>query len=95
MLIEKLFKKGDIMSIKLLTGEEVVAEYLESDTETVNVSKPCHFFLNDAGMHFPPYLMTSQETRYSFPTKNIMIMAPTASQVAKIYREQTTSIQLV
>ena len=41
MLIQKTLDQGDIVSIKLLTGEEVLGRYdSETDTE-IHVKKPC------------------------------------------------------
>jgi len=49
MLIQKPLDQGDIVSIKLLTGEEVLGRYVsETDTE-IHVKKPCTLAMGNQG----------------------------------------------
>ena len=46
MLVTSNYKKNDIISIKLSTGEEVVGRFNASDETSVNVVKPTVLTLN-------------------------------------------------
>lgn len=94
MLIDKGFTKNDVVSIKLITGEEVVAVFENYEGDLV-VTKPAHFLPHGDQVHFPPYLMTSGATKYTFPADKIVVVCKTQDEIAKMYTEQTTSIQMV
>jgi hypothetical protein len=95
MIIEKTFKKGDVVSIKLVTGEEIIGQFSEAVDGDIKLLKPTHFVPHNDQIHFPAYLMSSAETRFTFPKEKIMVIAETQTDIAKLYTKQTTSIQMV
>ena len=95
MLIQKPLDQGDIVSIKLLTGEEVLGRYVsESDTEIL-VKKPCTLAMGNQGMGIVPWMMTTQPETTKLNKHTVIAYAPTDSEIAKAYTEATSSIKLV
>jgi hypothetical protein len=95
MLIQKPLDQGDIVSIKLLTGEEVLGRYVsETDTE-IHVKKPCTLGMAKQGMGIVPWMMTSQPETTKLNKNTVIAYAPTDSEIAKAYTEATSSIKLV
>jgi hypothetical protein len=41
MLIEKTIAKNDILALKLMSGEEVIAKCVELDDKSITITKPC------------------------------------------------------
>ena len=49
MLISK-FKKGDVVTIKLISAEELIAEVLEDNEEDIVVKRPMTLMIGSKGM---------------------------------------------
>jgi hypothetical protein len=95
MLIQKPLDAGDIVSIKLLTGEEVLGRYVsETDTE-IHVKKPCTLAMGQQGMGIVAWMMTAQPETTKLNKNTVIAYAPTDSEIAKAYTEATSSIKLV
>ena len=95
MLIESPVKKGDIVSFKLSSGEEVVGRY-EEETDTVyKVSKPLMLIHTPEGIGFGPYMMTvDAESKITININNVIGMAKTEANFAKTYIEGTTGLKI-
>jgi hypothetical protein len=94
MLIQKPLDQGDIVSIKLLTGEEVLGRYVsETDTE-IHVKKPCTLAMGQNGMGIVPWMMTTQPETTKLNKHTIIAFAPTDGEIAKAYIEATSTIKL-
>ena len=94
MLIQKPLDQGDIVSIKLLTGEEVLGRYVsETDTE-IHVKKPCTLAMGQQGMGIVPWMMTTQPEITKLNKATVIAYAPTDKEIARAYTEATSSIKL-
>lgn len=85
---------NDIITIKLISGEEIIAKYIEQDVSTLTVSKPLLLAQQGNGMILAPYILTAEKADNikffvsaisTFPTK-------TQPQVKMKYIEFTTGI---
>jgi len=99
MLIDKPIAKNDVVTIKLLSGEELIATYVNEENGKYNVDKPVQLVSvpgdnGQMGVQFHPYLVTSASTSFGINTALVVTLCPSSDQVAKMYLEQTTSIQL-
>jgi hypothetical protein len=94
MLIQKPLDAGDIVSIKLLTGEEVLGRYVsETDTE-IHVKKPCTLAMGQQGMGIVAWMLTTQPETTKLNKHTVIAHAPTDAEIAKAYIEATSSIKL-
>jgi hypothetical protein len=50
MLIENKFANGDIINLKLVSGDEVVGELIESSTVGYTLKKPCVVITSSEGI---------------------------------------------
>lgn len=94
MLLQKPITKNDIVTMKLTTGEEVLASYVEEDSEEITVSKPATIAQGPQGMGIIPWMMTSKAEQVNINKRTVIAMAPTEKEIANAYTEATTSIQL-
>ena len=94
MLIQKPLDAGDIVSIKLLTGEEVLGRFVsETDTE-IHVKKPCTLAMGEQGIGIVAWMMTTQPETTKLNKHTVIAHAPTDAEIAKAYIEATSSIKL-
>jgi hypothetical protein len=95
MLIDKGVTPGEVVSLKLTSGEELVAKLVEETTEYFKLSKPLVLSMSAQGIGMMPYLFTVN------PDKDIKLMKVTVTviestdkQFADQYLSGTTGIKL-
>ena len=95
MLVEAPYTVGDTVSIKLSSGEEMVAR-LESETETkVTVYKPLMLVAQQQGMGLAPYMFTvKHDNKFNLNMQNIICIAKTEKEMASKYMESTTGLKV-
>ena len=59
MLVSKIYSVGDIVSFKLVTGDEVVARVESIDNDWFEISKPCTVMPSPQGMGLIQSLFTA------------------------------------
>jgi hypothetical protein len=95
MLIDKGFSQGDIVSIKLVGGEEIIARY-DSETPTeVKISKPLAVTLSGQGLGMIPWIFLAETTQdVKVKMHAIVAMAKPKKDAADQYQQGTTGIAL-
>ena len=94
MLIQKPISANDIVTIKLITGEEVMATLVNNDSDTITVKKPSTIASNGQGMGIIPWMMTSRAESVEINKSAVIAMSLTEAEIAKAYTETTSSIKL-
>jgi hypothetical protein len=93
MLIEAPYKVGDTVSIKLSSGEEMVARLEQEGPEKVTVHKPLMLTATQQGVGLAPYMFTvAQESKFILNANNIICIAKTEKEMANKYIENTTGL---
>lgn len=96
MLFEKKYSEGDVISLKLLSGEEVIGRYVSEDMTTLTLSKPLMIAMTSKGPGMAPIMITvTPESDLSFSKQSVMITAKCYKEIADQYIYQTTGIQPV
>lgn len=95
MLLEKPIKKGSIVTVKLNSGEELVARFESEDDDYLNISKVRTVAHGQQGLGIIPWMMTSQTATISINKSTVVAYTPTDEEIAKSYQESTTDIKLV
>ena len=89
------FEENTVYTIKLNSGEELIAKVLRQDASTVYVNEPASIAPGPKGMQLMPSMFTadpSVEARIN--TNSIAICAKTDEEVKMKYIEMTTGIQV-
>lgn len=95
MLIQTPYKIGDVVSIKLSSGEEMVAKLEQEGEKTINVSKPTMLIASEGGMGMAPFMFTvSMDSKFELQLSGIICIVKTEEETAKMYTEQTSGIAL-
>lgn len=94
MLIEKPITKNDTVSIKLTSGEEVIACFIEETDTKLTVEKPATIAQGPQGMGIVPWMITSKTEKISLNRNSVVAYTVTEDEIAKAYIQATTNIQL-
>ena len=97
MLLEKSsFTENDTVTIKLVSGEEVIGKFVNDDDKVITLEKPLMLAMSQKGTGMAPVLMTvNPDTKLKFNKQAIVVMAHSDDEIAKQYTYQTTGIQPV
>jgi hypothetical protein len=90
------FAAGDIVTIKLLTGDEIMGKFVEDSMSSITLDRPLMLAMTQKGPAMSPVLMTvNPDAKLTFNTQTVMVMAETDQEIGKQYVFQTTGIQPV
>lgn len=94
MLITAPYKVGDIVSIKLSSGEEMVARLEEQKPEEIIVRKPLMLVAGQNGAGLAPFMFTvDPESKFTLKINNIICIVKTVKDAGDMYIQATTGIQ--
>lgn len=95
MLLEKPRAAGDIVTMKLSSGEEVIARFEKEKPEGIEVSKPMALSVSPQGIGLMPFMFTlSRDLNITIKSSNITVIVNTDDEFAKQYMSSTTGIQM-
>ena len=96
MLIDKGVAVGEVITIKLTSGEELVAKLTEETDTYYKLSRPMVIGMGEKGPGLMPYLFTvhpDKEVKLSKST--VTVAEATDGTFAKQFLESTSGIKLV
>ena len=95
MLIDKGVAVGEVITIKLTSGEEIVAKLVEETSEYYKLAKPMVIGMSPKGPALMPYLFTVHPDKEVKLLKAPVTLAEaTDKSFADQFIEQTTGIKL-
>ena len=95
MLLDKPIKKGSIITIKIVTGEEIIARLEEETEEGLVVTKASIVAPNpQGGLGLVPWMMSAVPDKVLLTSQNIVAYHITVDQIADKFIEATTDIAL-
>ena len=96
MLLEKPIKQGTTISIKVTSGEEVIACYESDNDVDLIVTKPATISATAEGkMGIIPWMMTSRVDKFSLNKNTVVAFVATEEEISKAYLQSTTDLKLV
>lgn len=96
MLIDKGVSAGEVITLKLTSGEEIVARLSEETPTYYKLSHPQVIGMGPKGPGLMPYLFTvSPEKDIKLLKTTVTVSEATDKQFADQYIQSTTSISLV
>ena len=95
MLISKGFAEGEVVTLKLTSGEELVAKLVEDGPLHYKLKNPQVIGMGPKGPGLMPYLFTvSPDKEIKLQKSTVTVAEPTDEQFAKQFIESTTGIAL-
>lgn len=95
MLISKGVAEGEVITLKLTSGEEIVAKLVEEGALYYKLKNPQVIGMGPKGPGLMPYLFTvSPDTEIKLQKSTVTVAEATDKQFAKQFIESTTGIAL-
>jgi hypothetical protein len=95
MLIENETKPGQIVTIKLTSGEEIIAKLEENTANTLKVSRPVVLTMTQNGLGMAPYLFTVDiDTLVRIDKKVLVVLEQTETEAAEQYNKAVDDSRL-
>lgn len=96
MLIDKGVTAGEVVTLKLTSGEELVAKLVEETVSHYKLAKPLVLTASHQGIGMVPYLFTVDPTKdIPLNKSTVTVIAATEKSAADQYIQSTTGIKLV
>ena len=93
MLIETPYKNGDTVSLKLNSGEEVIARLEEETDSQLTLHKPMMLVANQQGLGLGPFMFSvSPDSKFKINRHSVLCVVKTEKELASQYTQQTTGI---
>ena len=95
MLIEAPYKVTDIITLKILGGDEVVGRLVEETANDIIINKPHAVMMGQQGFGLAPYVLTAgPDYKISIKHEHIVCVVKTFKGVADEYIKQTSGIMV-
>ena len=94
MLIEKPIAEGDVVSIKLINGDEIIARLESDDHRGITVDRPLALTLGPQGLGMVPWVFLADKSTMTISRDHIFVMVRSKKDAADQYMQGTTGIAL-
>jgi hypothetical protein len=95
MLIDKGVSAGEVVSLKLTSGEELIAKLIEETATGYKVSKPLVLSMSQQGIGMIPFMFTvNPEKEVNILKGSVIVIANCDKQFADQYISGTTGIAM-
>ena len=96
MLVTNKYSQDDIVTFKIVNGDEIVAKIVEESDDAFTVMKPCTVMPSQQGLGLLQSLFTSDLNKsIRLEKQHVMMHAPTVKDVQNHYIKTTTGIEPV
>lgn len=93
MIIDTPYKDGDVVTIKMIGGDEVVAKLDETIDGAYVLAKPLVVMMSQQGFGLAPFVLTANpDARITVSKTSVICITKTFGNVAKEYTKQTTGL---
>jgi hypothetical protein len=94
MIIEQPLKANDTVTIKTTGGDEIVARFVQEDTNTITVSKPLALMATPNGIGLGPFAFTiDPDAKLKINKNTVIFIAKTEESMAGQYMTSTSGIR--
>ena len=95
MIIDKGISVGEVVTLRLTTGEEIICKLVEDTATNVSISKPMVLSMGQQGLGMMPFIFTVHPDKNIKLSKvSVVMMEATDKQFADQYIQSTTGIKL-
>jgi hypothetical protein len=95
MIIDKGISIGEVVTLRLTTGEEIICKLVEDTATNVLISKPMVLSMGQQGLGMMPFIFTVHpDKNIKLAKASVVMMEATDKQFADQYIQSTTGIKL-
>ena len=93
MLKEKTYEHGDIVTVYLQTGQEILGKFVSEDDNFTTIKKPLTIAMGPKGAAFQTFTVTGDsEYDVQFKSNKIISVLKTRKDTADSYTQATSTI---
>lgn len=94
MLIERGLRAGDVISMKLINGDELITRFEKEDDTTITVSKPLALTMGSQGLGMIPWMFLGGKDEFTINKSQVFVYVISKKEAADQYMTGTTGIAL-
>jgi hypothetical protein len=94
MLINKGFSSGDVVSMKLVNGDEIIARFEEETADSIKINRPLALTVSGQGLGMIPWLFLADTETFTLKREHVFVMALSKKDASDQYMQGTTGIAL-
>ena len=95
MLIDRGVTPGEVVTIRLSAGEEIIAKLVEETDSHYKINKPMTLSMSQQGIGMMPFLFTvNMDKDLSIAKSYVTVISSTATSFADQYVQGTTGIAM-
>jgi hypothetical protein len=94
MLLSKPIAANDIISIKLINGDELITRFVGEDATSIEIERPLALTMGAQGLGMIPWVFLGDKNVMSLKKDHVFVMVPAKKDAADQYTEGTTGIAL-
>lgn len=92
---QAIFKKGKIIAIRIITGDEIIGQIVSFDREFVVLNQPCALAMQEKGIGLVPATMLGDPSKpITYQRSSIIATMTPNGQFLNIYEQHISAIQL-
>lgn len=92
--LNKGFSSGDVVSIKLINGDEIIARVDGEDEDTITINRPMALTMSGQGLGMIPWVFLGKEDAIVLRKSHAFFIVESKGEAAKQYMQGTTGIAL-
>lgn len=94
MLLEKPMVSGDVVSLKLINGDEIIARLDSDDHNGITITKPLAITAGPQGLGMIPWVFLGEKETFTLKREHVFVMVPSKKDAANQYMQGTTGIAI-
>jgi len=94
MLLQKPMLPGDVVSIKLINGDEIIARLEKDDPSGITIDRPLALTMSGNGLGMIPWIFLGDKNTVTLKPEHVFVMVPSKKDAADQYVQGTTGIAL-
>jgi hypothetical protein len=94
MLISKGFSNGDIISLKLINGDELIERFESETGDDITIDRPLALTMSREGLGMIPWLMLGDKSAITLKKSHVFAVVSSQKDAADQYMQGTTGIAL-
>jgi hypothetical protein len=94
LLINKGFSNGDIVSLKLINGDELIARFESETGDDITIDRPLALTMAREGLGMIPWMMLGDKSAITLKKSHVFAVVSSQKDAADQYMQGTTGIAL-
>jgi len=94
MLVNRGFSNGDIISLKLINGDELIARFESETGDDITIDRPLALTMSREGLGMIPWMMLGDKSSITLKKSHVFAVVSSQKDAADQYMQGTTGIAL-